>query len=104
MAGTLVLDPLSPALPLPTIDGQLWTVRKCAQLRCCTGQHNQPRAPSPPDEGPPSHPQQMMGGSYPNHNTYKVGRNNLTLLLTGVVTSNLLNNTISSLLPTLHLW
>jgi hypothetical protein len=47
----------------------------------------------------------MMGGvSYANHDTYKVGTSDLTLLLTGVLTSDLLNDTIPSLPPTLYLW
>jgi hypothetical protein len=36
---------------------------KHAQPCRCTDQFNRPRAPSLPDKGPPSHPQQMMGGS-----------------------------------------
>jgi hypothetical protein len=58
---SLALAPL--ALPLPTIDGQLWMVRQCTSPWHFTGHHHRPCTPSPPDEGPPSLPQQMMGGS-----------------------------------------
>ena len=37
-------------------------VRQRARPRRCTGRRNCPHAPSPPDEAPPSHPHQMLGG------------------------------------------
>jgi hypothetical protein len=37
-------------------------VRQSVKPRRCTGQRNCPRAPSPPDEAPPSHPHHMLGG------------------------------------------
>ena len=52
------------ALPLPDVDGQLQPVRQRARPRRCTGRRNCPRAPSPPDEGPPSHPHQMLDGRH----------------------------------------
>jgi hypothetical protein len=49
-------------LPLPTLNSQLRTVRQRAQPCCCTGRHNHPQAPSPPDMVLPSLPQPMLGG------------------------------------------
>jgi hypothetical protein len=43
------------ALPSPTVDDQLLTVRQCAQPHRCTGQCHCPCAPNPPDEVLPSH-------------------------------------------------
>jgi hypothetical protein len=44
-ATSLILAPV--ALPLPAVDGQLWTVRQRAQPRCCVGQCHGPWAPNP---------------------------------------------------------
>jgi hypothetical protein len=44
-AMSLTLAPA--ALPLPAVDGQLWTVRRCAQPCCRVGRRHGPRAPNP---------------------------------------------------------
>jgi hypothetical protein len=48
--------------PLPTIDGQLWTVRQRARLCHRTGHCHRPCAPSPPDKVLPSHPHPTVEG------------------------------------------
>jgi hypothetical protein len=55
----LALAPL--ALPSPTVDGQLWTVRQRARPCHCTGFRHYPHVPSPPDKVLP-HPHQTLGG------------------------------------------
>ncbi len=50
------------ALPPPTVDGQLWTVRQCARPCWHTGCCYCPRAPSPPDAVLPSHSHPTLGG------------------------------------------
>jgi hypothetical protein len=89
--------PTALAPPSPTIvEGQPLRVRQHAQPRCCTGRRNRPRAPSPPNEVPPSHPYSLQGGAS-NTNYNHVGTSKLTLLLGGVVIYALLDNTAYSL-------
>jgi hypothetical protein len=57
---SLALAPL--ALPLPTIDGQLWMVHQRTRPHHCTGRHHCPCAPSSPDKVLPSHPHPKLGG------------------------------------------
>jgi hypothetical protein len=57
---SLALAPV--ALPSPIVNGQLQTVRQCAQTCRRTGRCHRPRAPSPPDEVLPSHPHPTLGG------------------------------------------
>jgi hypothetical protein len=51
-----------PAIPSPTVDGQLRTVRQRARPRCCTGCRHRSCPSSPPDKVLPSHPHPMLGG------------------------------------------
>jgi hypothetical protein len=57
---SLTLAPL--ALPSPTVDAQLRTVRQRTQPCQRTGHCHCPCVPSPPDKVLPSHPQPMLGG------------------------------------------
>ncbi len=50
------------ALPLPTINGQLRTIRQRAVPHHCTGCRHHPCAPSPPNKVLPYHPLPMLGG------------------------------------------
>jgi hypothetical protein len=59
-ATSLALAPS--AIPSPIIDGQLWTVRRCARPPHRTGRRHHPCAPSPPDEVLPSHPHPTVEG------------------------------------------
>jgi hypothetical protein len=91
----LALSPssLAPAAPpSPDVDGQLQLVRQHARPRRRTGRRNCPRAPSPPDSAPPSHPHQMLGGLHTPAST-KLAR--ATSLCRSVVSST----TPSSMAP-----
>jgi hypothetical protein len=50
------------AIPSPIVNGQLRTVRQCAQPCRCTGRRHRPRAPSPPDKVLPSQPHPTKEG------------------------------------------
>jgi len=94
---------LAPAA-IPLLNGQLQTVCQRAQTCCRTGCHHRPCKPSPPDEVLPSHPHPMLGGaSYANYNPCHIGASDPTLLLSDVVTSDLLNDILYSHPPTLYL-
>ncbi len=57
---SLALAPL--AIPLPIVNGQLWTVRRHARPHRRTGCRHRPCAPSPPDKVLPSHPHPTKEG------------------------------------------
>ena len=69
-----------------------------ARPRCRTGRRNCPRAPSPPDEAPPSHPHQMLGGLHMPASTTLVQATSLCRSVVSSTTPSLMAPPTSSLL------